>query len=245
MTSWLSPRAATIARYSGRSSTASQNRRAALQVVDRLEQRHDADRAVRVWLARSIQQPGLLQQDRGLEHVRHRLAHRDDVVGHRRGPKTWTARAAAATMSSSLRARSDSSASVADQRPPGGQFGRQQLDPLRLGQRRVVGVHPGPRQQLGDDLLVHIGVLPHVQAGQMKTEDAHGFPQPRQPVVGQHRAAVGAQRRVDDVEVGQQLRRACSTAGRPEVELVLAVARSRICCAVAVSRAWTTRSARR
>ena len=41
----------------------------------------------------------------------------------------------------------------------------------------------------------------------MKTEDVHGFPQPGQPVVGEQPAAVGAQRRVDDVEIGEQLGR--------------------------------------
>ena len=68
-------------------------------------------------------------------------------------------------------------------------------------------MHAGPGQQLGDHLLVDVGVLPHVQTGQVKSEDVHGFPQPGQPVVGQQRAAVGAQRGVDGVEIGQQLPR--------------------------------------
>ncbi len=59
-----------------------------------------------------------------------------------------------------------------------------------------------------------------IQARQVKTEGAHGFPQSRQPVVGQHRAAVGPQRPVDDVEVGQQLRRRLVRL-EPEVQLVL------------------------
>ena len=54
-------------------------------------------------------------------------------------------------------------------------------------------MHAGPGEQLGDHFFVDVGVLPHVQAGQVKTEDVHGFPQPGQPVVGQQRAAVGAQ----------------------------------------------------
>ena len=80
-------------------------------------------------------------------------------------------------------------------------------------------MHARPREQLGDDLLVHVGVLPHVQAGQVKPEDVHGFPQPGQPVVGEHRAAVRAQRRVDDVEVREQLGRR-GVAVEAEVELV-------------------------
>ena len=122
-------------------------------------------------------------------------------------------------MSSSLRASSDSSAPspMSGRRVPSSATSSS----TRSGsaQRRVVGVHARPRQQLRDDLLVHIGVLPHVQAGQVKTEGAHRFPQPGQPVVGQHRAAVGAQRPVDDVEVGQQFRRRF-VALEAEVQLV-------------------------
>ena len=55
---------------------------------------------------------------------------------------------------------------------------------------------------------------------QVKTEGVHGFPQPGQPVVGQYRAAVGPQRRVDNVEVGQQLRRG-PVALEAEIQLVL------------------------
>ena len=122
-------------------------------------------------------------------------------------------------MSSSLRASSDSSAPAPTSGRRVAEFGDQQLDPVRLGQRRVVGMHARPRQQLGDHLLVHVGVLPHVEAGQVKPEDAHRFPQPGQPIVGQHRAAVGAQRRVDDIEVGQQLGRR-HVALEAEVEFV-------------------------
>ena len=145
-------------------------------------------------------------------------------MGTASGPNTLTARAAAAQMSSSLRASSDSSAPSPISGRRRAELGHQQLDAVRLGQRPIVGMHTGPRQQLRDDLLVHIGVLPHVQTGQVKTEGAHGFPQPGQPVVGEHRAAVGPQRPVDDVEVGQQLRRGL-VALEPEVQLVFGLSR--------------------
>ncbi len=80
-------------------------------------------------------------------------------------------------------------------------------------------MHAGPRQQFGDDLLVYLGVLPHVQSRQVKTKDVHGFPQPGQPILGQHRAAVGAQGHVDDVQVGQEFGRA-SIALEAQVESV-------------------------
>ena len=152
-----------------------ENRRSTLQVVDGLEQRHDTDWRVRL-ASGGVQQAGLLEQDGRLEHVRHRLAHRDDVVGHRvrsEHPDRTRRRGHDVEL---LAGELGEFGSIPDQRPAGGQLGDQQLDPLGLGQRPVVGMHTGPRQQLGDHLLVHVGVLPQVQSGQVKTEDAHGFP---------------------------------------------------------------------
>ncbi len=40
---------------------------------------------------------------------------------------------------------------------------------------------------------MHIGVLPQIEAAQVKPEDVHGFPQPGQPIVSEHPAAVGTQ----------------------------------------------------
>ena len=110
MTSWLSPRARDqrpVERKVKRRFAESTSR-AAGRRSSRTAARCPPGSTARS--PRRVEQAGLLQQDRRLEHVRHRLAHRDDVVGHRRGPEHSTARAAAATMSSSLRASSDSSA---------------------------------------------------------------------------------------------------------------------------------------
>ena len=52
-----------------------------LQILDGLEQRHDVDRAA----ARGIDEAGLLQEQRDLQHVGHPLAHRDDALGDRVG----------------------------------------------------------------------------------------------------------------------------------------------------------------
>jgi hypothetical protein len=46
--------------------------------------------------------------------------------------------------------------------------------------------------------------LPHIQPAQVKPEDVHAFSQQRQPILGQQRAAVCAQRRIDGVEIGPQ-----------------------------------------
>ncbi len=75
-----------------------------------------------------------------------------------------------------MRASSDSSASALISGRSGGQLDGEQLDPLGLGQRAVVGMHTSPGQQLGDDLLVDVGVLPQVQPGEVKPEDVHRFP---------------------------------------------------------------------
>lgn len=96
----------------------------------------------------------------------------------------------------------------------------QQLHPLVLGQRPVARVHARPGQQLGHHFLVHVGVLPHVQATQVKPEEPHAFSQQGQAVVGQQCAAVRAQRRVDGVEVGPQFGRR-GVRRQTQVQLVL------------------------
>ena len=138
--------------------------------------RHNVGYLVVDVLAGRVDQTGLFQQHSRLEHVRHRLAHRDDVVRHRGGPEhvdgTGGRRADVEFPARQLRqfgARSD-------QRPAGAEFGDQQFDTVRFIKRCIVGVNARPRQQFGDDLFVNIGVLPHVEAGQMKAECAQGFP---------------------------------------------------------------------
>ena len=113
-----------------------------------------------------------------------------------------------------------------------------------LGQRPVVGVHPRPRQQLGDDLFVDLGVLPHVKTGQVKTEDAHRFSQPGEPVVGQHARCRWPAARRRRRRGRRATRRVSRRRGRPRSSSCSGW-RSRISAAVAVRRPWITRSARR
>ena len=184
-----------------------QDRRAALQIVDGLEQRHDTDR--HIWMfAGKVQQPSLFEQQRRLQQVRDRLAHRDDVGGHRFGAEGFHRVGGGGDDVEFLTGQRGQFGVVADQRPAGGQLGHQQCDPLLLVQRRIVGMHPGPGPRFGHHLLVGFGVLPHVQPAQVKTEGVQRIPQPGQPVVGQQCAAVRAQRGVDDVEIGPHLHRA-------------------------------------
>jgi hypothetical protein len=51
------------------------------------------------------------------------------------------------------------------------QFAQQQLDLGVFVQRRVVGLHAGLGEQLGQHALVDVGRLAHVQRGQVEAED--------------------------------------------------------------------------
>ena len=130
-------------------------------------------------------------------------------MGTASAPRVRTARAAAATMSSSLRASCDSSASSRTSGRLGGQLRHQYLHPPFLGQRRVVRMHPGPGQQFADDLFVGLGVLPHVQPAKVETEGVQRIPKAGQPVVGQQRAAVRPKR-------GRRSRRGRPASPRPD-----------------------------
>ena len=60
---------------------------------------------------------------------------------------------------------------------------------MRSGSRKRVVVEPGlsAGEQLGNDPLVHVGVLPQVERREMKAENIDGAAQPTQPPVGQER----------------------------------------------------------
>ena len=66
---------------------------------------------------------------------------------------------------------------------------------------------PGDRgiQQLGDGALVHVGVLPHVEPGEMEAEAVDGAAQQPQPAAGDDAGTVGDQRAVEHVEIGPEL----------------------------------------
>ena len=191
MTSCTSSRQVTSERYCGWASIAVRVAGAA-EVVDRLEQRRDPDRAGRPVLRRRVEEPDLLEQDGDLEDVTHRLAHADDVV--RNGVAAEPAhRVRGGGEDVELLAGQLGQFGVRpDQRTAQPQFPGQQFDPLLLGHRRVVVAHAGPGQQFGEDLLVHRGVLPKVQPAQVEAEDVDRLAQPQQPVVGQFGRAVAA-----------------------------------------------------
>ncbi len=60
-------------------------------------------------------------------------------------------------------------------------------------------------KQLGKHSVVHVGVLPQVDAGQMKSEDLHRPPQRSQSSARNHGRAVGEERSIENVEIAAQL----------------------------------------
>ena len=117
------------------------------------------------------------------------------------------------------------------------ELAREQRDAVGFGQRGVVGGDAGAREQLGDDGLVHVGVLAQVEHREMEAED----------VDGAHAAARGDPRRAasrracaSDAAMRAQIGDATRPASRRAAgrRAAGAAARSRqIACAVAARRA--------
>ena len=95
------------------------------------------------------------------------------------------------------------------QRPRVAQFARQQRHPRLLAQRQIG--HAGHRrvEQFGHRALMHGGILPHVEAGEMEAETIHGAAQQPQPAARDHAGIVRDQRAVENVEIGLELLRRC------------------------------------
>lgn len=66
-------------------------------------------------------------------------------------------------------------------------------------------MNSGPRQKFCDDAFVYLGVLPHIQTGQVKAEHLHRFSEPIESIVGDGLVAETTQRGVDDSEIPLQL----------------------------------------
>ena len=90
------------------------------------------------------------------------------------------------------------------ERPRSGELAREQRDLRGFGQCEVIGLDAGARQQVGDDDLVHVGVLAHVERREMEAEGAHGLHERREPSCREDRRAVRRERCADHLEVRQQ-----------------------------------------
>ena len=172
-----------------------------LQILDGLEQRHDIDRAA----AGRIDEAGLLQQQRDLQHVGHPLAHRDDALGDRIGAEFGVGFGGRVEH----REFADRFLAVLHegrrQRPGIAQLARQKRDPRLLVQRQIG--HAGHRRidQLRDRAFMHRRILPDIEARQMKAEAIHGPAQMAQPAARDHARIVRDQRAIENIEIGLEL----------------------------------------
>ena len=167
-----------------------------VEVVDRLEQRHDVD-----------VEPGFLGEHGDFEHVAHRAAGRDDVVGH--GRRTDAVHAVGGGGHDRQLARGALAVGGPRhlQRAGAGQLGQEHPAAVVFAERGVRVRHSGAGEQLGDRLLVHRRVLAQVEPAQVEPEQldvaAHRFDER-----GRHRRrAVAGERGGHHVEVAHQVGR--------------------------------------
>ena len=181
------------------------DRAAALEVGDRLEQRDDVHLQARA--RAGAQQSRLAQQHADFEQIGNRFAVRDHVV--RRGARAEAA--AAVGRRGQHRQLALHPLRVLQvrraKRPRPGQLASQQRDARFLVQRGVVGLDAGAREQLRDRRLVLVRALPQIDRREMKAEQAHLPAQTRQPALGQAPRALRDERERNRVEVGGQLLR--------------------------------------
>ena len=177
---------------------------ALLEIFDRLEQRDDPHRRDQLAVVVDVDQACLFEQDHRLQHVADRGTHRDDVVRYRLRAECRDGDSGSAHDVEFL-ARELRQVRVAPgERTACLELRRQHRHPVLLGQRQVVGCDACPCQQLGDDLFVHVGVLPHVETGQIESERPDALTQAQETVVGDGVVVVLAERFVDDVELGEK-----------------------------------------
>ena len=130
-------------------------------------------------------QPGLLQQQVHLQHVRDALALGDDVGGDA-GAAIALVRRGRRVRNGQLRVRlvavrGDTDWTAAVRWPAPGAAARRARLPSSW---QVVASTPAISQQLGDHARMHVGVLPQVERRQMKAAGLDGADQPPQRAAG-------------------------------------------------------------
>ena len=176
------------------------DRRRALEIVDGLEQRNDVDRE-----RLAAQQADFLQQDRDFEQVGDRLAFRDHVIRQRRGA------VAAMDVRRNLEHRQLGTRQVGIremrrmQETRASKLALQHREPLTLGKPGVVGRDAGIGEELGDQRLVHVRVLPQVEHREVKAEHLDRADQGREPPGGKRCRAMQRERGVDGAQVREKL----------------------------------------
>ncbi len=168
-----------------------------LELVGGLEQRNDADlRPAGV----EVDQAGLAGQHGRGEDVVGALAHRDDVRLDDLGAEALERLPNGVEDGGVQRRR------AGGQRAAGAQLLRQQLAPVVAGHVRVPpGLLAQPVEELAERVVVGVGVLADVHRRQVQAEGGEGADGPLEAPVGDEPAAVGAQRVLDELEVGEEL----------------------------------------
>ena len=167
------------------------DRRCALQVVDRFEQRHHHERATAQFVSR--QKAGLLLQQRYLEQIGKRLRVRDDVLVYRLRSEA-AAQFARRIEDGEFALRPFRVHEVRrEQWPRVREFTRQQLHARSLGQAAIVGTHLCSGEDFGDHRLEYIGALAQIQRGAAEAERGDRALQRHEAQVGEMCIALSRQ----------------------------------------------------
>lgn len=174
-----------------------------LEFVGGLQERHDADLGP---AAVEVDQTGLAGEDGGGEDVVGALAHRDDVGLDDLG---------AEALEGFLDGVEDTEGLLSGGVERGGRRGQRAARAELLGEEllpvvaRHVGVPPGllaeAVEELPEGVVVGVGVLADVHGGELEAEGGEGADGAVHPAVGEERAAVLAQRGLDQGEVVDEL----------------------------------------
>ncbi|MGX1301481.1 hypothetical protein RKD35_002969 [Streptomyces albogriseolus] len=180
-----------------------QDRVGGLELVRRLQQRHDADlRPAGV----QVDQAGLAGEEGGGEHVVGAPAHGDDVRLDDLGSEDLQGALDGPEDAEGLLAGLVDGRRGGREGPAGAQFLGEELGAVLAGH---VGVAPGflaePVEQLAEGVVVGVGVLADVHGGELEAEGGEGADGAGEASVGEEAAAVLAQGGLDDPQVGDEL----------------------------------------
>ena len=176
--------------------------RAAVQVVDRLEQRHHLQRALRLLaLAAGLEQAVLLGEEQRRQHVADARRHRDDVDVPRFASQLGLRARDRGEQRQRLRGLGRPGRVRGDERAPVRQLAGEEGRALRLGQREVVRLHAGAPEHLRRRGRVGAAVLPEVEARELEAEDVEAPGEVAQRAVGQAARAARPQGLAQDADV--------------------------------------------
>ena len=189
-----------------------QDVRAAREVVDRLEQRHDRQAAGQT-VRRADREADFASEQVGDEQVGQAARHADDQRAETFGPATArgarpaSGRCAAPRRLRAAGPRPGASRHVgAQKRPRRRELAVQEIEPAWFVPVLVVGlVESGGRQQLRHREIVEAAVLADVERGQMKSERLHAADDRPDRLVGQAPGADRDERFVQQLKIGEQL----------------------------------------